>query len=88
MNIDIGEWHDVRRSCNLFLPLIMACCFPLPLSAPDDIKCFKIHGGEGGAPARLTFITNDGTSHATLELDEDAYNQLIISLQQRLLLER
>lgn len=55
----------------------------------EDVKCFKVHGDEvDGAPVRLTFITNDGTSHSTLELDDMAYQELIAFLQERLMIER
>ncbi|GAU97657.1 hypothetical protein RvY_08916 [Ramazzottius varieornatus] len=55
----------------------------------EDVKCFKVHGDEvDGAPVRLTFITNDGTSHSTLELDDMGYQELIAFLQERLMIER
>ena len=66
-------------------------CYRIPHVNIDieDIKCFKVHGDEtDGAPTRLTFITNDGTSHATLEMDDMAYQELINFLQERLIIER
>ncbi|OQV22504.1 TBC1 domain family member 15 [Hypsibius exemplaris] len=79
--------YSTQTNCTIFQTKDGSYRIPHVNIDIDDIKCFKIHGGES-CPARLTFITNDGTSHATLELDEGAYQELIAYLQQRLLVER
>ncbi|XP_055335477.1 TBC1 domain family member 17-like isoform X2 [Paramacrobiotus metropolitanus] len=79
--------YKAQSSCTVFTSKDGSYRIPHISIDIDDIKCFKISGGECN-PQKVVFITNDGTSHPTLEIPEEIYNALVAFLQTRLLLER